>query len=117
MGMLRITPAEFVVDDYVAPEGPGPQPTQPLKLVAAKRAPVVSQDARRGIGTWLMLLGVMVDAAIIACIPIVVVTDLRHTQGWKRLLALYTVVGVFMLLTTYRRGRLVPRPSEQVLTI
>ena len=30
---------------------------------------------------------------------------------------MYTFVGIVLLLTTHRRGRLVPRPSEQVVTI
>ena len=82
-----------------------PEPTPPALLA--------TQAQRRGIGAWMWLVGIGIDAAIIAGVPLVWnwnVTDFPI----RRLVALYTLVAVAMLATTHRKGRLVPRPSELI---
>ena len=122
--MLRITAASELAQDYVAPKGAA-RSKPPLALVDEPQlsTPVAPQAARRGIGAWLIVLGVAVDAAVIALIASALlprltdpITHVALAGRWK-LLLLYTALNVAMLLNTYRRGRLVPRPSEQALKI
>ena len=114
--MLRVTAigseeaALKSVDDAVA--------TRPdLALVrppdeAARPAPA-TQAQRRGIGAWTWVLGVAIDAAVIAGVPLV--WNLTIGQpGLRKLVFLYTCIAVVLLIPTHRSGRLVPRASELI---
>lgn len=78
--------------------------------------------AKRDVGRWLSFLGVALDAAIIALVPLILVaiesfvTDKSFADTYEvlnlRLALLYVIVAVVMLQGTRRRGRLTPRPSD-----
>lgn len=74
-------------------------------------APTRSQ--RRGVGLWLLITGVCLDAAIVSIIPVVAWHDYVFERGGNlKLVMVYCVIAVAMLAPTHRRGRLVTRPSE-----
>ena len=115
--MLRVTAmgnqeAEHQAsDDVTAPLRPD------LALVRgdveAPVAPEVTPAQRRGIGTLTWILGVAVDAMIIAGIPLV--WNLTSGQnGLRKLVLFYTFIAVVLLVPTHRRRRLVPRASELI---
>ncbi len=78
-----------------------------------ERAP---QAQRRAIGSLSVIVGVSLDAAAVLFWLRVVVGELT-TRASMFFGAVYVVTALALLLPTYRRGRLVPRPAEQLVTI
>jgi len=78
-----------------------------------ERAP---QSQRRAIGSLSVVLGGALDAVAVLVWLRVIVQELPN--GTARLAALiYVVSAVGLLLPTHRRGRLVARPAEQLVSI
>jgi exopolysaccharide biosynthesis polyprenyl glycosylphosphotransferase len=78
-----------------------------------ERAP---QEQRRAIGIFSVILAIALDASAVLLWLRIAVPDLSG-KGPKFFSALYVVVALALLVPTYRRGRLVPRPAEQLVTI
>ena len=94
-----------------------------LAVVTTNESPSVpaaharpSQDERRAVGLWALALSVVLDAAaVLFWLRIVVGPSPGRTP--KLFGAIYVAVAVALLIPTHRRGRVVPRPSEIVLTV
>ncbi len=91
-------------------------PRPSLRIVPGRSfsGPLASRSQRRGVGMWLVILGGLVDAAIITAVPAILFADeLRdNTRGAGRLWFIYTVVALALVAPGMRRGRQVHRPSE-----
>ncbi|HBX76320.1 MAG TPA: hypothetical protein DEG43_01625 [Acidimicrobiaceae bacterium] len=95
-----------------------------LVLVADNRPPVepnqsdASRSQRRGIGAWLRIFAVVVDAVAISAIPLVWVAlyspELSEVEqrSYIKLAALYSVIALLLVIPTQRRLRVATRPSQ-----
>ncbi len=89
---------------------------------------LATQEQRRGVGFLTVLIGVGLDALMVALWPAIKMDWLNgvtvvHEAGdditvdYRRALLGYTIVAVALLLPLHRRGRLVPRSSELAVTV
>ena len=108
MRMLRVSSVDSEVASVTAS-----RPDLSIVLPGAGPGEIATQAQRRGIGAWMFVFGVGLDALIIAGLPL--------TMGWLShnlpphplgVISLYAIVATLMLLPTHRNGRLVSRPSE-----
>lgn len=75
-----------------------------------------SQAQRRAVGLWALALSVGLDAAaIFLCLRFMV--GPVSGRAPKFFGVLYVVVAVLLLAPTHRRGRVVPRPSEVLVSV
>lgn len=115
--MLRISAVPRPSDEERA-DSPESAPRRALKaLPAPVRSNRPDQDQRRGVGAWLHVLGVVVDASLILTMVFVISVDRVAKNGGDaptKLILLYTAVATVLLFFTHRRGRRVRRPSEAV---
>jgi len=113
--MLRVTTADSVergeAGELVARSS---RPELALVSQPAEVKTPLPQEQRRGIGAWMLLIGVAVDAVLIASVPLLMWRWLGKGPASPQLVAMYTLVASTLLFSTHRNGRLVPRPSEIV---
>lgn len=117
--MLRVTAVGS--DEEGDPAGDAASSARPdLALVqpAEPAVPPATQAQRRGIGAWMLVLGVAIDAVMVAVVPVVLKLwfDDTNALGSVKPIVLYTFVATALLFPLHRRGRLVPRASEVAVT-
>ena len=111
--MLGFTATEsgFARARSVSPVGEAVQSTERrLAVVPSNRDVRASQDQRRAVGTISLVSAVLVDMGLLF-LWLNVIFEL--TGRASRFFGLvYVATAMVMLAPTYRRGRIVPRPSE-----
>ena len=89
------------------------------------RSPQTTQSQRRGVGMWLIILGISIDLAIVMAAPFLVihwtwwigVKDLIVDDMTRALILSYALIATAMLSTTHRKGRRPVRASESLLSV
>ncbi|HPB44564.1 MAG: sugar transferase [Microthrixaceae bacterium] len=76
-----------------------------------------TQQQRRGIGAWALLLGVALDAVIVLGVAYLTRRGSGSDRDLGNIILAYTAISTVLLLPTHRRGRVVPRPSETALSV
>lgn len=118
--MLRVTAVGSEQAERTAPDEPASATRPDLALVRPPEGapePRASRAQRRGIGAWTWIFGVGLDLFLISIVPILLWTQDNGSLPTRRPVLLYTVVAVAMLVPLHRKGRLVPRASELIVTI
>ena len=123
--MLEFPAAEFSTDPRLERGSDRPPvvlPERPISVVPDEGesdrpvAALPDQAQRRAVGIWALTLSVGLDAlAIFLCLRFMVGPVSGKTEQFFGLL--YVVVAVLLLAPTHRRGRVVPRPSEVLVSV
>ena len=94
------------------PPAPSVSTDAPESASSLPRLP--DQETRRAIGHLFLAGSVLLDAVVLFVVPFLV---FNMGGSHKKVVLLYTAVAMLLLLPTYRRGRVVPRPSEHLSTL
>jgi exopolysaccharide biosynthesis polyprenyl glycosylphosphotransferase len=80
------------------------------------RTPHLTRTRRRGVGLALKISAVAIETLIVL-FWLQTIVPIPATRGPKFFALLYVVFAMALLLPTYRKGRMVPRPAEILLSV